>query len=132
MATYFPGTSGHNGDLYLDPLTGDLVLTATDVLIAKGTTAIAQSLLQRLRTFRGEWFLDTTLGVPFHEVVFAKGVNLQVVRSILRRIILETPGISSASDLVLDYDNARRMLSVTFSATTDEGQIITINNTGLP
>jgi hypothetical protein len=127
---YDTGT-GDVGDIFVDPLTGDIPVVGGDVLLVRGGAFIAQNVLQRLRTLAGEYFLDTTIGIPYVQTIFQKGVNPQVVRTLFRTAIAQTPGIASVGDIAFRYDNGQRLLSLSFSARTNDGQTFSIN-TGLP
>lgn len=106
-------TSGHDLEIGTD---GDLsILTGLD--------SIAQHLKIGLLFFRGEYFLDLRIGVPYFEQILRKAPDLNVVRSILREAILKTDGVLGVSGLTLGYDGVTRVLSVTFEAATTEGTL---------
>lgn len=102
-----------NGDLEIGP-DGDLI-------IVRGLDAIMQHLRIRLQFFRGEWFLDTRLGIPYFEEVLRKAPDLNVVQSIIRDAITTTPGVISITEFSLDYDGVTRSLSLDGKALTTEG-----------
>ena len=52
-------------DLKLNEDTGDLEITNNDLSLTYGVDSRRQHLEIRLRTFLSEWFLDTTVGVPY-------------------------------------------------------------------
>ena len=108
------------GDLRI--IGSDLVLT--DDVDPRGSQAIRQDMLARLRTFRGEWFLDTTIGVPYYQTVLVKSPDMTAIATALKDEILNTPGI-----LTLDRFTARvipgtRTLAVSFAASTVLGQVV--------
>ena len=72
---------------------GYIVVDKGDIKRVSDSDQIRQHVIQRLRTYRSEWFLNTTVGVPYFEYIFTKKYNLSTVSSILRRIILLTPGV---------------------------------------
>lgn len=98
-----------NNDLDIDISTGDLVFV-------EGTEAIAQHLRIRLGFFLGEWMLDRRLGVPYFQHVLIKNPKTSVVRGILRKVILRTPGVLTVSDLLVTYEPTTRIMSVSFTA----------------
>lgn len=114
-----------DGDLALDDTTGDLLVMAGDLVIARGTDSIRSDLQARLKFFRGEWFLDTTVGVPYWQSVLVKNPDLRAVREALRSEILGTPGIASLESLVFDYQAGTRQLVVSFQASADSGELVT-------
>jgi len=104
-----------NGDLEIGP-DGDLI-------IVTGIDAIRQHLRIRLQFFRGEWFLDTRLGIPYFEEVLIKAPDLNVVQSLLREAVRETPGVISITSFELDFEGVTRKLSLDFDALTTEGPL---------
>ena len=43
---------------------------------------ISQRLLQRLRFFLEEWFLDKTKGLPYFQLIFKKGTPPDIIESL--------------------------------------------------
>lgn len=96
--------------------TGDIDVTTGDLVLLTGTDAMTQHITIRLQFFLGEWFLDVRVGIPYYEQILVKNPSTQVILSLFREAILETPGVEEVNDLALDYDGALRKLSVSFSA----------------
>lgn len=109
---------------------GDLALDASGSLVwlQPGPEYVRQKLAQRLKFFRSEWFLDRRLGVPYFQHAFIRNPNLDVIRQMLRKVILGTAGVLGivGDDIHLDYDSTHRSLSVAFAVTCEAG-IITVN-----
>ena len=103
-------------DLALDVATGD-------VAVVTDGDGIMQDILVRLRTFRGEWFLNTDAGVPYFQDIFLKNVNLHRVSSVLKDAIIGTPGVTALTSFELSLTTATRALSLAFRAITEEGEI---------
>lgn len=88
-----------------------------------GSEAIAQTVGVRLRLFRGEWFPNADEGIPYFSDIFGvKNPKLAAIRSLLSRAILATPGIQRLDSCDLEFDPETRSLSVSWSATTWDGQ----------
>lgn len=102
-----------------NPIAGDLKLTNGQLSLVDGTEAIAQHLRNRLRFFLGEWFLDQRQGLPFFREIFVKNPDRQVIRTIFRRTIRETPGIATMARFELTIDTTRSA-RLTFVALLDE------------
>jgi hypothetical protein len=122
-----PAPSVYARDLMLDPTTGDLALVAGDLVLVSGREAIAQSCRMRLRFFAGEWFADLDAGVPYFGAVLVKNPNPDQLRGIFRDVILGTDGVTDVPELGLVYDGTARSLSITFTASTDLGQLGPLN-----
>lgn len=105
-----------------NPNLGDLRLDAGQLSLTDPGSAIAvrQHLQNRLRFFLGEWFLDARQGLPYFRDVFVKNPNSQTIRSVFRRTILETPGISAVENLELTIASDRTA-SISFDARLDQG-----------
>lgn len=104
---------------------GDLLIVDDELLLVEDDDAIVQNLTIRLRFFLGEWFLDTRIGIPYFADVFIKNPDLVLVRGLMRRTILTTPGVQSMETFTTDFDNATRKLSVSFKVRkTEDGQIL--------
>lgn len=108
--------------LALDPTTGDLLLTAGRLTLVEGAAAIAQRLDGRLSLWAGEWFADTSLGVPFLTFLGVKGAAALAEAS-LRRAILSCPGVA-ALEMFTFTASSDRSAVVTFRARTATGEIL--------
>ena len=114
-------------DLRLNPTTRDLDVTGGDLSLTEGKDAIAQALRIRLLTFRGEWFLDRRIGVPYREQIFSNRLKRTLVDTIFREAILQSPGIATIGTFQSVYDKTMRTYSLTFNATTFEGELLNFN-----
>jgi hypothetical protein len=97
---------------------GDLDLTGGRLTLEDD---VAQRVQRRLRLIRGEWFLDLDAGVPWLTDILGRGVNIGLIRSVLRDAILGTEGVSALRDFVLDFDRDDRRLRVSFRALGPDG-----------
>lgn len=88
--------------------------------LTEGAEAIALDVTARLKTFLGEWFLDTTIGIPYYDVIFAKGTTDETIRAILASAVLATPGIEELLSFTFDRAQSR----VNFVSSTAQGEVI--------
>ena len=107
-------------DLLLDTATNDIKVDAGEVTWVTAKDAIRQHLLVRLQTFAGEWFLDTSVGVPYFADVFKKNPDLTVLNSTFTKAILDTPGVDRLNELDFDLQS-NRQLQVNFQVETSDG-----------
>ena len=114
-------------DLSLNPANRDLLVVGGDLALNDGVDAIAQALRIRLLTFKGEWFLDRRIGVPYREQIFSNRLKRTLVDTIWREAILASPGISSIQNFVSDFNPRTRVYSLVFSAITVKGERIEFN-----
>lgn len=109
--------------LTLDPVTGDLSVEAGRLVVASGQDAIRQKLQVRLRLWQGEWFADTSVGVPYLGML-GKATEA-FAESQLRQAILTCPGVAALDRFSLTVD-ARRRATVSFAARTTSGEVVEV------
>lgn len=95
------------------------------VLVQDQATAIAIKLRNRFLFVKGEYWLDTRIGVPYRELIWVKNPDLLLIKSLFRQVILSVPGVASVPLLDIAFDRAARILTFNFSAVTDDGATIT-------
>lgn len=86
--------------------------------------AVAQAIRTTLLLFQGEWFLDTTVGVPWlTEVV---GINTAATYDVvIKSAILGVPGVSEIATYSSSLNN--NLLTVNVTVTTTYGTTVTVN-----
>lgn len=89
----------------------------------EGMDRVAQQIKITLLAFLGEWFLDITFGVPYLEEILVKNPKLTSVENILRAKIKDVPDVERIIEFGMEYDRARRTLTVAFLADTLLGPI---------
>lgn len=107
------------GDLLI--VNGDLTLTSD--VDANGTNPVLQDILQNLRMFLGEWFLDNTQGVPWLQQIFVKGTTQADIDAAIQAAILSTTGVTALTSYGSQLNAASRSLAVTFSVKTQAGVV---------
>ena len=108
-------------DLKLDDLTGDLVIENADLVLTVGSDAVRQHLLQRLRTFMGEWFLNLDARLPYFQDILIKDPNLNAIDGVIKNVIIDTPGVLELLSFEMDYDSSTQALVLTFSVQVSDG-----------
>lgn len=93
----------------IDPATND-VFKASDKNLATVTeaAAVGQHVRQRLKTFFGEWFLDTGVGVKWIQQIFARKYNPALAESVVKGEILATDGVTSIETFAIRFDRTTR------------------------
>jgi hypothetical protein len=83
--------------LLLDRSTWDLVLDARgNIALATDPYAAAQDAASAIKTFLGEVYFDTTLGVPWESQILAKNPPLALLKAEMVRGALTMPGVAAA------------------------------------
>lgn len=106
-------------DLKLGKSTHDLVVQDYDLQLVAGVDQVAQNIKQRIWLFRGEWFLDTTVGVPWLQDILKKNPRRFVVEQALKQAILGTAGVDELVEFSLEDGQAERSVRVTFKVRAD-------------
>lgn len=100
----------------------------TSMLVRKAPEVVAQRLTIRLRTFFGEWFINTTYGVPYFQRILKKGIDKATVDNLLREQIFDEPGVLEIIAFNSDLDDYSRSYSCKFEIRTAEGSAsVTVN-----
>jgi len=87
---------------------------------------VAQRLLIRIKNFEGEWFLDTSYGVPYWDFL-GKKVKKSAVDLIFQREILLENGVKELTFFQSTFENRKYSLSFRVKVTTgEESGLITI------
>ncbi len=83
--------------LLLDVSAWDLCLNANgDIAVATQPYSLAQDAASAIKTFLGEVYLDTTVGVPWLQQIFGKSPPLALVKSALIDAAETVPDVAQA------------------------------------
>lgn len=109
---------------------GDLLISNNRFSLTENNSdeEISQRLKQALKTFLAEWFLDSTIGIPYFQAVFVKGTPPEIISGLFKDAIIAVPGVLTLTRFDdLEYDPATREMKVSFDVTTINGNNLTIN-----
>lgn len=116
-------------DIKLNQVSGDIQITDGKLsLLSDPLDVIRQRVEIRLKTFREEWFLDRTVGVPYFQEIFKKGVELDIIDNIFRTYILDTPDVVRVNKFSSSFDTSNRKYSLSFECEIPQGITFTIEN----
>lgn len=110
-------------DILLDLNTHDITPGDYDLPLVRGVDLIRQRLKQRILTILGEWFLDTEIGLPWFQEFSEKGVDMDRVRALIIRQIVETEGVTDLVEFDLALDKRTRKMTVNFRVLADGSDI---------
>ncbi|WP_175984549.1 hypothetical protein [Burkholderia stabilis] len=100
---------------------GDYVFGGGDAdFLVNTPETVAQAVLTRLRLLRGEWFLDTTVGMPWATDVLGKYTN-GTYDAAIRQCILGTQGVTEITSYSSSVDPETRALTVSATINTIYG-----------
>lgn len=107
-----------------DPAYGDLLVQKGDLVMTPDQeTGIRQHILQRLRTYLGEWFMDLSIGIDYFGQILTKNPDQSTIDAIFISIILGTPGVAELSAYSFQSDFTTRTASVSFTVQTTQGTV---------
>ena len=111
--------------LLLDISAWDLVLdSAGNVALAKPPYSTAQDVASALRTFLGECWYDTTIGVPYWQQLLGNSPTQSQLEAALNAAALTVPGVVSAATALNAFTN--RQISGQVQFTTSDGTTTTV------
>lgn len=109
-----------------DPLSsnyGDLIYNNSSATVTTNQAeSVAQKLTIKLRTFLGEWFLNTANGVPYYQQIFGKVRSKVTIDSIFIEKIVEEPDVVELVEFTSEISNDRTY-TISFRVRTTLGQI---------
>lgn len=100
---------------------GDLALKKGSPYFIDGPEYTRQKLSARFKFFLGEWFLNLLEGVPYYRDVFVHNPDLDVIKSLFKRVILTCPGIIGLKSYSMTFDREKRRSAFSFKAICADG-----------
>jgi hypothetical protein len=85
--------------------------------------SVVQAVKFALSVFQGEYFLDTTAGLPYFQEILVKNPDVAQIRRRIADRIESVPGVAELVSLTLDFDRPNRTLAVRFTITTDTAEL---------
>lgn len=107
--------------LLLDVQAWDLGLDASgNIAVASAPYALAQDAASAIRLVQGEYWYDTTQGVPYFQQILGKLPPLALLRAKFTAAALTVPGVKAARCFFSSFNN--RQLSGQVQITDGSGQ----------
>lgn len=105
--------------LLLDTELWDLAVDAVgNIAMASDPYSMAQDAASNIRTFEGEVYYNTTLGVPYWEQVLGQAPPISLMKALWNAAGLEVPGVVGARTFITEWVDrtVRGQVQVTDSA----------------
>lgn len=115
-------------DILLNPDTHDIDLSSGSVvMITDNLRAVAQRVKVAILLKRGEWFQDVLDGVPYYQEFFTVKNNKPFIDQFMVNYIGNVEDVSKVIAYASVIDIPRRVLRISVSVETYDGQIVEIN-----
>ncbi len=114
-------------DLLLDKDTNDIVWVNGPLRKSETTQPLTQVVSQRLsirlHSYLGEWFMDTTYGVPYWQRILGFKNKKETIDLIFQEQILAEAGVKEIVSFSSTFNNAQRHYSATFQVRVTSGEV---------
>ena len=114
-------------DLLEQGKVSDLAILNYDLALTQDGQITAQKVKQALTTFKGEWFLDESEGMPYIQEIFGKNPDLNRIKSLYIRAIQSVAEVTEILELDLTEDKQSRTLSVDMKLRDLGGNIVEVS-----
>jgi hypothetical protein len=115
--------------LLLDIGAWDLVADAAgNIAVASEPYSLAQDVASAIRTFLGEVWYDTSIGVPYFEQILGHTPPITVFEEYMTQAALTVPGVATATCIIESFSQSTRTVTgqVQFTSTTGATGTVTI------
>ena len=107
--------------LLLDPVYWDLLIDASgNIAVASDPYSQAQDAASAIKTFQGECYYDTGLGVPYWKNILGQAPPLSLVKAEVNAQALTVPGVATSVTFIQSFVN--RKLTGQVQLVNDQGQ----------
>lgn len=91
-----------------------------------GPELTAQRIDQRLGTFLGEWFLDTTVGLRYLEWLDTVPPPVDEMSADVRAQVESTPGVIRTENWVGSFNSATATVTIAGDVVVDDGTVLAV------
>src|SRR5580658_3782864 len=113
--------------LLLDVETWDLCLDASgNIALAQPPYALAQDVASAIKTFLGEVYYDTTLGIPYFQQILGQTPPISVFQAYMVAAALTVPGVVSSTCVIQSFQDRTVTGQVQFTDTSGNTQTVTL------
>lgn len=110
--------------LLLDQVAWDLVLDASgNIALAADPYSVAQDVASAIKTFLGEVYYNTSLGVPYFQQILGKRPAIQTMKAQFVRAALTVPEVTAATCYLSSLKNRTVTGQVLFTYSGGSGTV---------
>jgi len=84
---------------------------------------LAQVIHHELSIFLGEWYLDTSKGLPYRPNKFRKSEHRSLLEKAIKSKLIGIKGVKKIKSFVPSYDKKERLYEVAFVVDTEAGPL---------
>jgi hypothetical protein len=108
--------------------TNDLSFDANgSLIVVTDAAAVGQHVRQNLQTYYGEWFLDTSIGVPWLTQILGQRYDPALAEAVTKAAVLGTDGVTAITEFSVSFDRATRGVNVkSMEVMTEYDKVTTI------
>ena len=105
----------------------DLMLDSSgNIAIVTPPYAVAQDVASAIRTFLGEVFYNTTLGVPYTQQILGQAPPLSVIQAAIEQAAMTVPGVENATAIIDTFEDRVVTGRVEFTDSAGNSQTVGI------
>ena len=93
----------------------DLTIKDFDLCLTRDKQIMRQRIMQALLAFKGDWFLNVELGMPYYQEILGQKHSIETARAIFTAEIKKIDGVKELSELNIQLDDETRGLIVEFT-----------------
>lgn len=97
------GIDSNTNDVHFDEV-GNLVMV-------HDADAVAEHVMQRVKTYEGEWFLDTSAGIPWLQDIIANGYDPALGEALIKAEVHDTKGVLDIEEFNVSFNNSIRVVT---------------------
>jgi hypothetical protein len=105
---------------------GDIIFGRGQGTFLSGDQAIAELLRRRIMLWLGEWFLDTTDGVDYPNILATRPAPMQHAGDQLRQRITDTAGVTALNSYTDSFDHQTDTYSAQAKIATENATTLTL------
>ena len=112
--------------LLLDQTTWDLCLSGGNIAVASDPYSVAQSVASACRTFLGEVYYDTTIGVPYFQNILGAICSISYIKAQLCSAAATVPGCNNPVCYITGINNRVMSAQIQFTDSNQSTQAVLV------
>lgn len=90
----------------------DLAIVDFDLKLTDEKSVIAQRVKRALLLFKGEYFLDSELGMSYYDDILGTKNSIDAIQAVFINAIREVKGVADIKEFNIAFDNEARALTI--------------------